>query len=821
MIENKKEIRNLLAIGALLHDIGKVMHRGHRDVNKYLTTIEKEKHYKEQFKYTHAYLTHLFFKEYFIDNPIIQTSSYHHNPEAAPERFRLYAQIYHLADWYSSAERSKKEKIEKENLLRSIFQSIKLPKNEPKKQEEAFSDREYFYDLTPLKIDDKTIFPLTKEDLIKESDETFKYKNLWKDFEKEFNKLKDVYINQEKLTSSEKFLAGLYYLIYKYFWCVPASTWDPERKERHYPDISLFDHLRVCAAFSTSIYTDYNLDILKKTNKPEDKIKLVFLKGDISGIQKFLYGITNTKGVAKRLRGRSIFLALLSDLIARALLEKFEYPFVNILYSGGGHFEVVLGYEDGIEEELTKFSKEIEEILFKEFHGTLGFALGYTEIILSELKDSKVYKNKIMKNIHEMLDKSKKQKFKHLLISHTPDELLNRINQEFKNNKKTYTICRSCEFSIIEEQVDEEKNICKWCENFKEVGEYIPKACYLMFSKENLKKLKGFYIDKIGGVYFLDEKDFLELESYPQIEENCELYILNDTNFLKGLYICDGFKFIAKTVPLKQTNGNKDEVMAFEELVNEAEGDKKLAFARGDVDNLGLIFMQGLGEDYSISRIATLSRTLDLFFTGYLNYLFNNSEELKNKIYVVYAGGDDFFIIGPWNTVLKALKRIREDFKNYTCNNKDMNISCGVFIAHDFYPIRFAGDLAGKEEDIAKKEKPAIRVLGETLKWEEYAKGLDSAENIADNIEKGLIGRSLFYKFYQLLGSFRKPSKNGKTLEVDPRFYPMFYYFLYRNVKDEKLKNDMIEFFTDTKKDYQIRKEALFKAKYVIMKTRK
>jgi len=798
---NKKEVRKLLAIGALVHDLGKVIIRALWSENEQsFKEIEKEQHYKKEFKYAHAFSTYEFLKK-IVDNPVILASSYHHNPEGAPEDLKLYARIYQLADRYSSSERSEKEKKEKENLLRVIFQNINISKNKSKNQETS-SVQEYFYNLQPLRIDNEVIFPIKKEDLIS-FDEITAYKNLWKGFLEEFNILKDTYIDKIKLNSSNKLLTALYHLIYKYFWCVPASTYDPERKERHYPDISLFDHLRVCAAFSTSLYTDYNLNIIKNTDKPETKAKLIFLKGDISGIQKFLYGVTNIKGVAKQLRGRSSFLTLLPDLIARALLDKFGYPFVNILYSGGGHFEIVLGYEEGIEKELDKFSKEVEEVLFKNFYGAIGLALGYSEITLSELKNKEVYR-KIMKNIYRILEKNKKQKFINILINYSTEELLDIINQEFKNVEKNYTVCQSCQVVITEEKGEEEKSICKWCETFKEVGEIIPKAKYLIFSKEKLENLSGFYIDRIGGVYFLEELSRVSSKS----KENESIYLLNDTNFLNEKK-CDGFRFIAQIVP--QTYSG---VMTFEELVMSAEGDKKLAFARGDVDNLGFIFMQGLGEDYSISRIATLSRSLDLYFSGYFNYLFNLAE-FKNKIYILYSGGDDFFIIGPWDKVLEALKRIREDFKKYTCNNEDIELSSGVFVGRDSYPVRFAGELAGSEEDKAKEIKPAIRVLGESLKWEQYEKAVEEAEKMVNLVKNRKIGRSLFYKFYQLLGSFKEDEN-----KISPKFYPRFYYYLYRNVKDEEDRKQIIGFFLDTENDYQVKKDALFKTKYVIMKTR-
>jgi len=108
---------------------------------------------------------------------------------------------------------------------------------------------------------------------------------------------------------------------------------------------------------------------------------------------------------------------------------------------------------------------------------------------------------------------------------------------------------------------------------------------------------------------------------------------LNSTEIEKGT---TGFRFLALTVPRKETE--EKEIKTFEELSEEAEGDQKIAFVMADVDNMGLIFMKGLGKkNYTISRVATLSRSLDLFFSGYLNRLFQ--EEFRDKVYTLYVRG--------------------------------------------------------------------------------------------------------------------------------------------------------------------------------------
>ena len=60
---------------------------------------------------------------------------------------------------------------------------------------------------------------------------------------------------------------------------------------------------------------------------------------------------------------------------------------------------------------------------------------------------------------------------------------------------------------------------------------------------------------------------------------------------------------------------------------------------RADIDNLGATFISGIPESYnSISRTATLSRQLSLFFKYELNNLLENY-----LITSIYSGGDDLF----------------------------------------------------------------------------------------------------------------------------------------------------------------------------------
>lgn len=68
----------------------------------------------------------------------------------------------------------------------------------------------------------------------------------------------------------------------------------------------------------------------------------------------------------------------------------------------------------------------------------------------------------------------------------------------------------------------------------------------------------------------------------------------------------------------------------FEHLAKISNGANKLGVLKMDVDNLGLIFSEGLKESYDenlgISRVSALSSQLDMFFSGFVN---NIASEFK------------------------------------------------------------------------------------------------------------------------------------------------------------------------------------------------
>ena len=99
------------------------------------------------------------------------------------------------------------------------------------------------------------------------------------------------------------------------------------------------------------------------------------------------------------------------------------------------------------------------------------------------------------------------------------------------------------------------------------------------------------------------------------------------------------------------------------------QGIQALGVLKADVDQLGMLMAAGIPPGmFSISRLAALSRQLDFFFCVYLPHLLKTDSRFQD-IYTVFAGGDDLFLIGPWNRIIDLSLHLRKAFAWYVCAN--------------------------------------------------------------------------------------------------------------------------------------------------------
>ena len=165
----------------------------------------------------------------------------------------------------------------------------------------------------------------------------------------------------------------LCYLLEKYLWCVPV-------KPLLRSDISLFDHLKP-PQLLLCLYDEYKngymtLEDFKEMDHNTNE-HFMLINGDVSGIQDFIFNIPS-KGAAKTLKGHSVYIALLTDVITRYLIREMGLKEANILYNGGGNFYILA--PKICEKKFSALKTKISELLLHFHGGAIYVALDYVSL---------------------------------------------------------------------------------------------------------------------------------------------------------------------------------------------------------------------------------------------------------------------------------------------------------------------------------------------------------------------------------------------------------------------------------------------------------
>ena len=151
-----------------------------------------------------------------------------------------------------------------------------------------------------------------------------------------------------------------------------------------------------------------------------------------------------------------------------------------------------------------------------------------------------------------------------------------------------------------------------------------------------------------------------------------------------------------------------------------------LGILKADVDELGSLMAWGLPQQsFTLSRLATLSRQLDFFFSLHLPHLLKTNPEYSD-VYTVFAGGDDLFVIGPWNRIIGLVSRLKNDFADYVCRNPNIHFSAGIGLRKAHTPLE---QMARDAEESLEMSKAANRnrdtisgrltIFGQTVTYDE------------------------------------------------------------------------------------------------------
>lgn len=800
-----------LEIAALLHDIGKFYQR---------TGIKHHQDYKNLKKDdfgqngAHGKWSASFTSEYGFGETIQDLVLYHHQPSNSldPEM----AKLLQKADHHSSKERIKSgefKDVQQEPLI-SVFSRVKLDhKTDPP---------EYYLPLQKLDLKD---LGHIKPQVHKES-----VRSGW-NLKPDYNNLWISFTNELKLLNKPDDYDTLYYLLKKYTTLIPSAVY------LDHPDISLFDHLKTTSALANCLYH------YTKENGPDfsdDTETYLVVNGDISGIQKFIYQISSPqeaqKGMSKRLRGRSFYLNLLTDAIVNRLTHELELNPSHILFSGGGQFILLMPHTEKSKQVLKEVYHEINTLFIQKFNADLYLALSSIPCSGNDLEDF----GNIINQLSFENQKNKRSRFRSYFseIFHSEDKI-------------TYQTCPVCGTSYEGKQT-----ICQDCHAQEDLGTKIANAKYIIRIIKPSSKVDFKELD-VGYCFENSDKSLIQrVNSLSPQEDKLEVLILNDSS-LENLYtrlgqlenVSIGFSVLGNTVPRHPHYGT----LYFNHLAEISQGAPKIGMLKMDVDNLGQIFARGL-ETRSISRISTMSSFMDLFFSGRVNQiaeqfrvlegvcpscedkvelekieiLFGEDEtpvelykEIEGQvcaecarsafstIYITYSGGDDLLVLGPYDDIIRFAQKLREEFKTWTSNNPEINISAGIFMGGSKFPVERGAKFAESSLEKSKNcGKDMITVFQETVRWETSGlfKGFDDLLNYALKLEAltrtRKISKSMVYSMlFMWKDSFSNITKNqaknesewnkqnNKRLEVK-KYIPHFKYKL-RTVKNRQTREEL------------------------------
>lgn len=694
----------LVVLAALLHDIGKFGQRAQAPCS------ERMEHEYCPTKQNYSSHKHVLYTDYFIEHilplpleleskrsSLARLASAHHKPALSEIAETCISDADRLS---SGGDRitGDAEGSYKTARLESVFSAVTLG------DENTQINTNLRYRLLDLDFHDEdnqaSIFPV-------ESHQEVSYQVL---YEKFLVSLKDLPCDM----GIRHYIHSLSTILERYTWCIPSSTY------RTKADISLYDHAWTTASIAQALITLKQDEAIKSKSD-----KLILFGGDLSGIQKYIFGTEDIsgKGANKLLRARSFLLQALVRSIWTELLERVSLFGVAKIMDAGGRFILLLPATEQVKTCLEKLEYEVEKYMFENYQGILRMTFAKLEIAVNDLERTRFYR--CFETFNDRLDEEKLRPFKRILSQHT-----NPILPVDHAAYAEFGECVACRMRPASANITKDfdtdssntSNMCDACVRFMDtLGRCLPTSHYMLFDRTGggFKLFGGLYLrllaekdlskqDKsaIDIVNFRNRKAYsaLPFAGYIPIVRQEDMDRWKEQDCIK--IIDDKNTFAGEEFEL---GSPKTFSMLAQEAREFMPDDKSwrsvpmLAACKADVDNLGFIFGIGFGigenSQFSISRFAMLSRMLHTFFSSYIPRMI---EKKFPNIYVVFAGGDDLFVLGPWSEVVLFSKQMRQDFNQFVGKNPAITLSAGLPLFKSRLPMRSIREMADDAEQKAK-----------------------------------------------------------------------------------------------------------------------
>jgi CRISPR-associated protein Csm1 len=795
-----------IAIAGFLHDIGKFAERAGMEVSReYLDNNAAlyQPLFQSMYTHKHAIYTAAFIEQYDallpeafnkggwgLGDSFINLTAMHHKPET-PLQW-----VIAIADRVSSGfERKEFENYNQEikvkdytkTRLLTLLEGISLNDNWKDDSLDSFQYRYPLRELSP-----ENIFPSN----------TSEYRILDnKEARKEYGALFQAFTNSLK-TLWHKENVPLWFEHFENLFMIYTSHIPAATVGNVIPDISLYDHSKTTAALAAAIYIYHmasntlDTDHIRVDNDP----KFLLVTGDLYGIQDFIFtaGGSTGRASAKLLRGRSFSVSLIAELAADMVCREFGVPASSIVLNAAGKFTIIAPNTDTARTKVQEIEETINKWLIENFYGESSLGISSIEATCNDFVSGNF--PHLWEKLQSETDRKKFSKFNLSQYGGSVGEYLDSFN-----NTLEHPLCPFCgkrpsnENAFVNLSRSEKACACKVCHDHIYIGEHLVKEERIAITTPDADLKGEKLLEPIFSRYQLsfDVSGKLgDLARTGDLLKYWDIGIKKDGKISKVITA----KFINGYVPRYEDSDNYDDrfltgnkkdetklelvesikegvpksflhiaknALNFTDQQGKFKGIEALGILKADIDNLGLIFSYGIRQNrQTISRLATLSRQLNNFFAVYLPYVLSTDNNFKD-IYTVFAGGDDLFLIGPWNRIIELLSRLNTTFKDYVCQNPDITLSAGMSINKPGEPIR---SLAGQSEaalhQSKSSEKNRVTVFWETVEWDRFEKLDDIKNSIGQWLFDGTINNAMLYRFSDLI-EMVKQEKEMKDLKLN------------------------------------------------------
>ncbi|NQT53745.1 HD domain-containing protein, partial [bacterium] len=341
-----------IALGALLHDIGKFLQRAHppgtglseqsRRLQEMACPYWQGRSSHLHVLYTNEFVSGLPFLPDGVNlTNVANLATYHHRPDTLEQRIITEADRLSSAMEREAAEDGPSAGASASRRVAMLSVASTVDVGGVQSPPPA--------SLRMIELSPENAFPVGAQ--AAQRDLTPEYACLWDAFCTEWgaNRCADAigFINRACST------------LERFTWCIPSAT-------NAVPDISLYDHMKTTAAIAVC---------LASAPFGHDQ-PFLLVAGDLAGIQDYIFDITpGTGGLARRLRSRSFDVNAFAEAISLAILRETSLPLVHRILFAGGKFHMLLPNTEDVHRAIDSVRSSSAEWLFERSSGILHLAI--------------------------------------------------------------------------------------------------------------------------------------------------------------------------------------------------------------------------------------------------------------------------------------------------------------------------------------------------------------------------------------------------------------------------------------------------------------